>query len=756
MRSLQLIAEDLRMEWRYNAEGVEEHIVVHHAGEWLDLARSDPSRPAVQSLMLTVVADGDVREVPVLADRWEAQPDRVLLHAHADAMPVQMLWRAVNNRIVAEVRLCIGEQVTLESLSSRYLFAPAGQPYAAIKPLDLVFTPNLRPEPDDVIGDQRFHAPAVILQHGALGFAFLPDIEPLKTMRSRRIKTALNYDVLAGAYPIVEYGFMDWEGRDHVYYSHRPGTAIALSNQELVFGFVLMGSANAAPSSFHRPVARYYFDQHLSPALRAHPEQQLRSFAEWEHHIWYEYAPQHWWQADIDGQEIGDLSSHREFVPGRLWHSSLPDGWFNHWFQSLRTALGMFRSGRNLGDQTLVDRAKRVLNLCLLAPQRDGAFPVVAYLDRAKGRLNWEKDNTWAGLPNWYHTFDMCWTGYWLLAWHEELAGADARILPRCRALGDFLLRAQLASGCIPSFYDADLTPNLRYFYDDNAETAGCAVFLFRLHAITGEAHYGEGARRAMLYVRDQVVPVNRWFDFETFFSCSPKPLDFHCTHTDQLPQNNLSLIQACLGFLLWHRATGDQQPLADGERLLDYLALFQQVWSPPWLTPNLLGGFGTQNTDAEWSDARQCYAADLYFAYFEVTGVREYFERGVAALRSTFPVAPYENWAHRLEDVHGSLTGIHWGAGSAITSVLLARPLYGDAFVEAHACWGVGIDGCSVEAVHREEDRLSVALRSAFTSTLPIRLVVRSDQPLDLSVNDQPFVRYSVADLAAGISTPC
>ena len=40
----------------------------------------------------------------------------------------------------------------------------------------MVFTPNLRPEPDDVIGDQRFHAPAVILQKGSLGFALLPDI----------------------------------------------------------------------------------------------------------------------------------------------------------------------------------------------------------------------------------------------------------------------------------------------------------------------------------------------------------------------------------------------------------------------------------------------------------------------------------------------------------------------------------------------------------------------------------------------------
>jgi hypothetical protein len=255
-----------------------------------------------------------------------------------------------------------------------------------------------------------------------------------------------------------------------------------------------------------------------------------------------------------------------------------------------------------------------------------------------------------------------------------------------------------------------------------------------------------------MTYVREEVVPANRWFDFETFFSCSPKPVDFVCPHTDQLPQNNLSLMQACLAYLLLHRATGDVQALAEGERLIDYLSLFQQAWSPPWMTPNLLGGFGTQNTDGEWSDARQCYAADLYFAYYEQTGSREYFERGVAALRATFPVAPYENWSHQVDDVHGSLTGIHWGTGSAVTSVLLARQLYGDAFVDARAGWGVGIDGCTVEAVRLADHELDVTVRAGFTPPPALRLVVRSERGLAVSVNGRKLGDFAPAALAAGI----
>ena len=160
----------------------------------------------------------------------------------------------------------------------------------------------------------------------------------------------------------------------------------------------------------------------------------------------------------------------------------------------------------------------------------------------------------------------------------------------------------------------------------------------------------------------------------------------------------------------------------------------------------------GAQSAARLLDHARQCYAADLYFAYYEQTGARAYFERGVAALRATFAVAPYENWAHRLEDVHGSWTGIHWGTGSAITSVLLARPRYGDAFVDARAGWGVGIDGCTIDAVRLEGDRLAVTLRAAFPSGEHRHLVVRSDRALQVSVNGRELGHFPPDALAAGI----
>src|SRR5579875_123232 len=280
MRTLTLTAGDMRLEWRCMDSSASERVMVRRGSEWIELARSDPARLGVQSLVFAVAPAGQAEEIPVLAASWEADSERVVLHGRAGDVPIRAIWSAVDGYMRAEVRAEFHEQVALESVRSRYLYAPEGLPYAAVKPLDLVYTPNLRPQEHDVIGDHRFHAPAVVLQKGQLGFAFLPDIAPLAAMRGRRLKTALNYDVRAGAHPVVEYGFLDWRGRDHVYYEHVPGTAVTTSNQELIYGFVLMGSAQAAPAAFHRPVARYYYERRLAPALRARPQQQLRPFDE--------------------------------------------------------------------------------------------------------------------------------------------------------------------------------------------------------------------------------------------------------------------------------------------------------------------------------------------------------------------------------------------------------------------------------------------------------------------------------------------
>ena len=150
-----------------------------------------------------------------------------------------------------------------------------------------------------------------------------------------------------------------------------------------------------------------------------------------------------------------------------------------------------------------------------------------------------------------------------------------------------------------------------------------------------------------MEFIGREVLPRHIWWDFETFKSCARKNFDFYDSVTAQYPQNNLSTMQAAMAYLELYRVSKERRWLETGTNVLDYLLLTQQVWSPPYFGPKLLGGFTTQNTDAEWSDARQSYAAVLLLDYYRETGKVEYLERAVAAARATFAVAPWENWAH-------------------------------------------------------------------------------------------------------------
>jgi hypothetical protein len=94
-------------------------------------------------------------------------------------------------------------------------------------------------------------------------------------------------------------------------------------------------------------------------------------------------------------------------------------------------------------------------------------------------------------------------------------------------------------------------------------------------------------------------------------------------------------------------------------------------------------------------------------------TGIFEYLERAIAAARSTFAVAPWENWAHTgYVDEPGALTGFHWGTGSAMTSVQILQPILGDALIDLQAAQGVGFDECTLTGieVHGRDLRFDLA----------------------------------------------
>lgn len=610
-------------------------------------------------------------------------------------------------------RLVLSKDLVVHSVEDRYSFVPKRHVTQDAKngPLDFVWSQNIKSEADDLIPSNAFKSPAVMMQQGAVFAAIIPT---LAERSAADVQKALDLNMSSEQQPWMSFGAVATQPHGHSYFRRDANGQLKIVGRTVEYSYSIVASEQPEKLGYRR-ITRRLWSEYGHPGLLNSPELQrnvvhpeLSSFDSWRADAWQRYADTTYKSFECGGKRCGTLTSDRN-VTGD-WEKAQPDAWFNAWFETLRTAYGWYVHGRATGDAAMMAKAESVLTLALSAPQKDGAFPTI-YLLRDH---RWVADDGWAGYKDDYHAFCMSWTAYWMLRWAADLAPErKPEVLKYVRGYGDFLLREQLPSGVIPSWYGADLKPRAE-FRDFNAETTASALLLVTLGSVSGDAKYTAGAERAMQFVSDAVVPRQRWFDFETYLSCARKDYGFYDHWTEQYPQNNLAEIQAPEAWLALYRATGKRIYLERGSNALDYLLLTQQVWSPPMFTPNLLGGFTTQNTDAEWSDARQSYAAMVLFDYFRETQEFEYLERAVAAARSTFAVAPWENWAHTgYVDEHGALTGFHWGTGSAMTSVEMMSPLLGDGYIDLREERGVGFDECTIRKVQVTGDRITFELES-------------------------------------------
>ncbi len=610
-------------------------------------------------------------------------------------------------------RLMLGPKAVIHAVEDRYDFLPERHTAVDVLngPLDFVWSQNIKSQVDDLIATNQFKSPVEMMQQGELFAAITPElsnrlVEPL----------ALDLDVTSDKHPWMSYGAIPSIPHGHSYYRRAVDQEPKVVAREIVYSYRLTVSRQPVKLGYRRMV-RDLWTQYGHPALLDSPGMQqntvrpdLVSFTSWGNEAWHTYADRVYAGWDCGGKRCGTLASNRNVMGDWKQQGSHPDAWFNAWFQTLRTAYGWYLEGKKTNDTAMMAKADSVLTLALTAPQKEGAFDTIYLVESNK----WYPDDGWAGYADDYHAFCMSWQAYWMLRWVVDLEPQrKAEVMRYIEPYAKFLLKHQLASGVIPSWYDASFKPR-EDFRDFNGETGASALFLAYLGSVTGDAQDIAAAERAMNFVTEQVIPRQRWFDFETYLSCARKPYDFFDKWTAQYPQNNLAEIQTVQAWLSLYQATHKQVYLDRGTAGLDYLLLTQQVWNNPMFTPQLLGGFTTQNTDAEWSDARQGYAATLLYDYFRETGNFEYLERAVSAARSTFAVAPYENWAHNGHpDGPGAMTGFHWGTGSAMTSVEMLWPVLGDAYIDVKAHKGVGFDECSLRDVLVGEGAISFEIES-------------------------------------------
>lgn len=711
-----------------------------------------------------------------------------------------------SNWIEIETSFTARRKTFLRTLSSNFLFAPDGKTHDEYKPLEYQWIPNIRKRKNHVVADQIFRSPAVILCTDEISAALVPDLDFLK--RHRPMETVLDLrltDGDGGKLPLFGFGFGRYRVDGHLYFAARPEAGILFRpGEEARLRFMLQVRAGKATDTLREAVGFLW---------RSYGEKEIASVE--PQTIPYERYAEYgadcamnrggiWREFDAGGRRCGgtiamtfasrrphkllSAAKTRKFFKRNEQHDTFhrlfvdllmpmprvnditefyvqntrmkvpPIILFHSWHNNLRSAYGLHWFGRRLGDDGLVERARLMKNLVLAAPRRRGVA-AAACIAADDGVFWYEGTKAFQPFDK-YHTPCNSWTGWWMLRWHRELE-KEPELLERCVEYGDFLLEAQKDDGSIPSWLTIKgdrITPSSTL--ERSAQTAAPGMFLARLGRVTQKKKYVNAAADAAEFLKNEVIPGDRWFDYETFFSCSKKSFNMTDARFPIPPQNNLCLFWATEMFRQLYLATGEEKHLDTGRDLLDRLCLYQQVWNAPHVGINTFGGFGVMNTDGEWNDSRQSMFAETLMDYYHLTGNREYFERGVAALRSSFTlmlieenrrVAPgniktifpkdlgatYENYAHNGFDrrIIGYVM-FDWGTGGAMTSAARALERYGDFLIDAGRKNAFGINLCTIQNLKIRKGKIKFNIDSPILSERKWKGKIINMQPGNWEVN--------------------
>jgi hypothetical protein len=598
------------------------------------------------------------------------------------------------------------ENPVVRFLLDTYAFAPDGKPMKAYGRPDATFAPGIRPRKDGIIGDHFFRSPVLTVQKGELAASIMPDLDVLT--ENRYIPTVFDLDAANGVVdaPLMSYGFADYRLVGHVYFAN-DSSMTKPAPPELLFAHEILLDAKAEPFGAYQKAAKHQWDRYGHKFFDKILPQAM-PFEEYAK-VCYPAALNEketggWFETTIDGQVCGGMPSGWGRIEG--WVSWQP------WFNQLRSAWGMRWWGAKLANADWVSKADKMLNLALAAPMDRGAVPTT-YQSKQK---SWKGSLITPDPKCYYDLTNMAWKGIWMLRWLEfKDCPRKDEILRQCREMAKMMVSKQNLDGSFPTWLDKDLrvVPVL----DRSAQSAlpvwflaeaGTAGILTTSEGIAWSASVSKGAN----FLANQIVDGQYWYDFETFFSCSPKACfqrDGQHNHekmrdpyTLQAPQNTLCMHWAAEALMAASKLSKDSKLQKQSLKALDTMVLTQNVWPISYRkAAYTYGGFGVQNSDGEYNDARQAQFGDTLCDFGAALGRQDYFERGVAAIRASltlinhplheklglYPNPNYplglqpENTGHGGTDQQNGRTGPDWGELSGLASMAWILEKYGPTY---------------------------------------------------------------------------
>ena len=625
----------------------------------------------------------------------------------------------------------------LSKLMNSIYFFPEEKVARAHEILDFAWLPNIHKDEEHVCGDHFFRSPIVAVAAEGFYLALAPDLDLFREHRSIRQAMDLRSLEKIIEAPSLSYGICQWEREEHMHSRHNPQMLKKVTTSELVYGFDILLGTYTEISEVTEILTEYLWSRYGIHYL-ADVRPQVLPFEEYGRRYTYRYElPETIASFSSEGKECIGINN----VPRRGSN-------FHAWENDLQVDYGIHHYAAKWDDNALKRISDGIVNLYKSLPRTQGAFPCIYNFEenQYEGSLFWTSR---AVDPlHGYDTAAMSTTVWWSLHYYEDQV-QDPEIISLAEKYAEFLLSVQTEKGAIPTYFYQDLTPARQLA--ESGTTALNGAVLARVARLTQSEKMREAVLKAGEFVFRMMVEEYHFFDFETYYSCSPQPLYAVDYWTGIKPQCTLSILWGADFLLELYRLTKDKRWLQYGEHLLRYLCLWQQVWNPSFYPEYLYGGFGVLNTDAEWNDRQQKVVPTLVNYYLE-TGKKEFAERAVAACRAGFALMDMEeNHANQINDLHlgkeleihglvkttanaqpgqgyapenihhcmdmdgaeyyayTSWTGLTFSSGGSLTAAAYMEHHLGNVCVDLKNAYALGIDGVQAELLSTKQPEITV-----------------------------------------------